>query len=63
MRRWSYDYAFVEGRKNVRFSLDADFGRSLFASLIYGISRGGLFNTRKDMDFVLATVGIKLWSI
>jgi len=59
VKGWSYDYAFVEGRKTVRLTLDGDFGRNLFANLTYAASRGGLFNTRKDMDFVLASVGIR----
>jgi hypothetical protein len=59
---WSYDYGFVEGRKTVRLSLDGDFRRILFANLAYGATRGGLFNRRKDMDFVLASIGIRFWT-
>jgi hypothetical protein len=62
VKGWSYDYAFVEGRKTVRLSLDADVGRYLFGNVTYGASRGGLFNTRKDMDFLLASVGIRFWT-
>jgi hypothetical protein len=43
-------------------SLDGDFGRYLFSRLTYAASRGGLFNTRKDMDFVVASVGIRFWN-
>jgi hypothetical protein len=62
VKGWSYDYAFVQGRKTVRLTLDGEFGRYLFANLTYSASRGGLFNTRKDMDFLLASVGIKFWN-
>jgi hypothetical protein len=62
VKGWSYDYAFVEGRKTVRVSLDGDFGRYLFSRLTYAASRGGLFNTRKDMDFVLASIGLRFWT-
>jgi hypothetical protein len=62
VKGWSYDYAFVEGRKTVRVSLDGEFGRNLFGNLTYAASRGGLFNTRKDMDFFLASIGIRFWT-
>jgi hypothetical protein len=62
VKGWSYDYAFVESRKTVRVSLEGDFGRYLFARMTYAASRGGLFNTRKDMDFVLASVGLRFWT-
>jgi hypothetical protein len=62
VKGWSYDYAFVEGRKTVRVSLDGEFGRNLFGNLTYAASRGGLFNTRKDMDFLLASIGIRFWT-
>jgi hypothetical protein len=62
VKGWSYDYAFVEGRKTVRVSLDGEFGRYLFTNLTYAASRGGLFNTRKDLDFFLASVGFKFWT-
>jgi hypothetical protein len=60
VKGWSYDYAFIEGRKSARFSLDADFSRHVYANISYTISRGGQFNIRKDMDFVMASLGYKL---
>ncbi|MBO9687293.1 MAG: DUF1302 family protein [Mitsuaria chitosanitabida] len=60
VKGWSYDYAFIEGRKSARLSLDADFSRHVYANVSYTISRGGQFNIRKDMDFVMASVGYKL---
>jgi hypothetical protein len=62
VKGWSYDYAFIEGRKTIRLSLEGDFGRYLIANVAYAASRGGLFNTHKDMDFVLASVGIRFWN-
>lgn len=59
VKGWSYDYAFIQGRKSVRLALDADFGKDVFANVAYAASRGGQFNTRKDRDFVVASVGIK----
>ncbi len=59
VRGWSYDYAFIQGRKSVRLALDADFGNDIFANVAYATTRGGQFNTRKDRDFVVASVGIK----
>jgi hypothetical protein len=49
----------VQDRKSVRLSLDADFAHDIFANLTYAATRGGLFNTRRDRDFVLASIGIK----
>jgi len=43
---WSCDYAFIQGRQSVLFSLDADFTRQLYANLTYSQSRGGQFNIR-----------------
>jgi len=59
VKGWAYDYSFVQDRKSIRLALDADFTHNVFANITYAATRGGLFNTRKDRDFVLASVGIK----
>lgn len=59
VKGWSFDYGFIEGRKSVRVALDVDFSPAVFANLSYVTSRGGQFNPRKDMDFAMASVGIK----
>ena len=59
VRGWSYDYGFVQDRKSIRLSLDADLTRGVFGNLTYAASRGGLFNTRKDRDFSLASIGFR----
>jgi hypothetical protein len=59
VRGWAYDYSFVQDRKSLRIAVDADFTRNVFANITYAATRGGLFNTRKDRDFVLASVGVK----
>ncbi len=56
---WSYDYRFAQGRKTVQLALDAELGPRLFANLTYVASRGGQFNTRKDLDSVLASAGAR----
>jgi hypothetical protein len=56
---WAFDYAFVQDRKSIRLGLDADFTRYVFANISFAATRGGLFNTRKDRDFVVASVGIR----
>jgi Protein of unknown function (DUF1302) len=57
VRGWSYDYAFVQGRKNARLVLDADFVHGLCANLSWVTSWGGQFNARRDRDYLLASIG------
>jgi hypothetical protein len=59
VKGWSYDYGFIQGRKSLRLALDADFTRAIFGNFTYAASRGGQFNTRKDRDYVLASMGVK----
>jgi hypothetical protein len=59
VKGWAFDYSFVEERKSIRLALDAEFTRNIFANVSYAATRGGLFNTRKDRDFVLVSVGIR----
>jgi len=61
VKGWAYDYAFVEGRKNIRLALDADFTRYLFANVTFAATPGGLFNSRKDRAWVLASVGVRFF--
>lgn len=57
VKGWSYDYAFVQGRKTLRTEIEADFGNGWFGNLNYTLSRGGQFNTRKDRDYAMVSVG------
>jgi len=59
VKGWSYDYAFIQDRQTLRLAIDADFGAGLFGNLSYSMSRGGQFNTRKDRDYVLASMGYR----
>jgi hypothetical protein len=59
VRGWSYDYLFVQGRKTALLALDADFGGKAFANVSYVVSRGGQFNSRKNLDYVMASTGAR----
>ena len=59
VKGWSFDYQFIQGRKNVRLALDADYGHGLISNVTWATSRGGQWNERRDRDFVLASIGVK----
>lgn len=60
VRGWSYDGGFNQGRMFIRSELNASIGERYFGNVTYGISRGGEFNTKKDRDYVLMSLGVRL---
>lgn len=57
VRGWSYDYAFIQGRQAWRLGLDATLPYGMFAGLNYTATHGGLFNARRDRDYLLLSIG------
>ncbi|WP_428003661.1 DUF1302 domain-containing protein [Acidovorax sp.] len=59
VRGWAYDYSFIKGRKSLSLELDAEYAKDWFGTLSYALSRGGQFNTRKDRDYAMVSVGYR----
>ena len=59
VRGWSYDYQFIQGRRSVRAALDAEFPHEVFANITYVNGWGGRFNSKADIDYVLASIGVR----
>lgn len=59
VRGWSYDYQFIQGRRSVRATLDAEFPHGVFANVTYVNGWGGQFNSKADIDYLLASIGVR----
>lgn len=56
---YSYDGTFMEGRRVVRPTLRADWGKKYFAEVQYNFISGGTYNTQSDRDTFGVVVGMQ----